>query len=265
MRRLFLGVAFAVFIGGAAFLVQNLTSSDAALSGCIALGVDPTLKRTYMGAPADLQTFISPDNRYVAVQWAGSHGHAYFHIYECASQRRRLFGSENGYEPSVIWFKSWLNATEFAYENRDQPQTADASTLFPDRTFDEIMLAPLEATRVIGISPDGAWELFYSSATLNNHQDILRRRLTDLTHIENVTRSIGIHTFIEWSPDGQSFLFWSTRDGMPELYRLDWQTLTMRRLTFSIAGEFDAHWSADGKFINFTDEFSRPLTLKLLG
>jgi Tol biopolymer transport system component/DNA-binding winged helix-turn-helix (wHTH) protein len=54
-----------------------------------------------------------------------------------------------------------------------------------------------------------------------------------------------------WSPDGQSILFISTRDGTSDLYLLIPRTREIRRLTTDATEEIEANWSRDGRSIYF--------------
>jgi hypothetical protein len=221
-----------------------------ALTGCEAMGIDSNFEgeNDAIGGRGALRAYFSPDETYAAVQHAGSYGHHWFYVYDCVAYRRYLFGTENGFEGGRVVFGQWISDTEFSLEVNGRHETGHVPEHSTEPYYDQIYLPPPELIEVIGESPDGEWRLIYSSAIDRLYVNILRQSLADESIVENVTRSIGTNTFIEWSPDGTAFLFRSTRDGMSEFYVLDWESFALERLTYSMDGDDLSlfRWDADG-------------------
>ena len=60
-----------------------------------------------------------------------------------------------------------------------------------------------------------------------------------------------------WSPDGQTILVESRREGSADLYLLRLDTRELRRLTDDPADEVEPRWSRDGRWIYFAIEQDR--------
>lgn len=253
MKRMAILAGVVVFLLAGFYLLSR--PADDPLAGCRQVGVNPELDRPDMGGYGELKAYPSPNRHFVAVQTKGSYGTGHFYIYDCVARTRRLVGVLNGFEYGKFFFVEWLSSEAFSYTHMDELETRTLAELF-DNPMSPLSLPPFR--KVIGESPDGEWELFYSGFKarfngMGEGLDILRQRGEN--EVENLTPSLGNNSFIAWSQNGDSFVFSSDRDGMPELYWLNWETLEVRRLTFSIEPEFNVRW--EGEMIIYENTFSQ--------
>ena len=61
-----------------------------------------------------------------------------------------------------------------------------------------------------------------------------------------------------WSPDGRRIAFVSTRDGDPEVYVMNADGSSVKRLTRAAGEEFLVSWSPDGRKLAFQRDRSTP-------
>jgi len=101
-------------------------------------------------------------------------------------------------------------------------------------------------------SPDGNF-LAYSSYHSGN-QNLY---LTDLRQGQ-VTRAIsrrkGMNLAPAWAPDGKSMIVTLSKDGSPDLYRIDREGKILQRLTKKAGINVSPTWSPDGKQIAFVSD-----------
>ncbi len=72
--------------------------------------------------------------------------------------------------------------------------------------------------------------------------------------VSPVTSSRTIQLAPSWAPDTQSLLFTSFQDGNASLYRYDFASRAMRKLSSATGFNLGGHWSPDGRFIALSIE-----------
>ncbi len=101
------------------------------------------------------------------------------------------------------------------------------------------------------LSHDGKWVLY--SEKDQQHSQIVMRSLTGKPEVRKLTNSNGRNTGGVLSPDQQTLLFFSTRDGgKPEMYQMELKTKQLKRLTDNQHYESGASWHPSGKKVIFT-------------
>jgi Tol biopolymer transport system component len=88
-------------------------------------------------------------------------------------------------------------------------------------------------------------------AAMDANEDIYRIEYRSGEELQLLTNNIYRDMKPVWSPDGQSILFESERDGNPELYRMDSLGMNVTRLTDNDAKDWAPSWSPNGNQIVF--------------
>jgi TolB protein len=99
-------------------------------------------------------------------------------------------------------------------------------------------------------SPDGAWRA--ESAAPGGDEEIVLRGPEGA--VRRVTREPGRDAEPAWSPDGSRLAFISERDGDPEVYVANLETLRVIRLTHEPGPERTPRWSRDSSTVFFVSE-----------
>ncbi|MDA1035557.1 MAG: hypothetical protein O3B65_01595, partial [Chloroflexi bacterium] len=97
-----------------------------------------------------------------------------------------------------------------------------------------IDLVDTSATYALSTDMDGNWEIYTGMG---------RARLTTTVGIDEVDP--------QWSPDGTQLAFTTTREGNHDVFLIDLETRSYRKITTSTADDIEPTWSPDGKFIAF--------------
>jgi len=121
-------------------------------------------------------------------------------------------------------------------------------------------------------SPDGERFAFVSNRDQQTGCDIYIMDLSngiDRRVVSRVTfRDRGIDKDPCWMPSGSKasdeIVFVSDRDGVPELYRMNLETLTWSRLTYSMSDKGNPTISADGQYVAFEQEVDGNLEIFLM-
>jgi TolB protein len=107
-------------------------------------------------------------------------------------------------------------------------------------------------------SPDGRWIAFSSSRLKDGNPEIFKMRpdgsrVTRLTFTDTAGEVSPDDGFPDWSPDGRSIVFSSTRvSGQHDLWVMRSDGKNVRRITSTPNfDDWGAHWSRDGKRIVF--------------
>ncbi len=69
-----------------------------------------------------------------------------------------------------------------------------------------------------------------------------------------LTTDSGDETNFEWAPDGRNIIYVTEKDGNPEIYAVDIDKRTPRRLTQNRIEDADPKWSTDGSHILFRSD-----------
>ncbi len=69
--------------------------------------------------------------------------------------------------------------------------------------------------------------------------------------VKNLTNNPADDTTPVWSPDGKLIAFTSTRDGRPQIYLMNADGSSLRRISNGQADDFSPTWSPDGNWIGF--------------
>jgi TolB protein len=103
-------------------------------------------------------------------------------------------------------------------------------------------------------SPDGT-HLAYSSYHSGNQNlyltDLRQRQVTRV-----ISRRKGMNMAPAWAPDGKSMIVTLSKDGSPDLYRINRQGKILKRLTERAGINVSPSWSPDGKSIVFVSDRS---------
>lgn len=216
------------------------------LAGCRQLGLVPYPPDTSSGLP-DVP-MDSPDGRYlVSIYQPIGRGCAYMNVTYCNTRRRSarigcdgIFPPES---PNYVRPVGWQSEERFEFTIQGTPQSIYLPDLFPQQTVMD--QTPPRIASVAAWSPDGEWFLASDTVDYHAYTQTIYRVKADGSLIENLTPFVNaFDRFISWMPDGE-LLFASDRDGMVELYRLDLNTLTAHRSTYSLTTDIWLGWEAN--------------------
>lgn len=80
----------------------------------------------------------------------------------------------------------------------------------------------------------------------------------DSGRVKPLINGPGNNFYPTWSPDGESIVFVSDRDGNREIYTANWEGLEQKRITKSAADEGDPDWHPDGTKVVYYREIRTP-------
>ncbi len=103
-------------------------------------------------------------------------------------------------------------------------------------------------------SPDGIY-LAYSSYHSGN-QNLYMTDLRQSQVTRAISRRKGMNMAPAWAPDAKSMIVTLSKDGSPDLYRIDRQGRVIKRLTEKAGINVSPSWSPDGKSIVFVSDRS---------
>ncbi len=116
------------------------------------------------------------------------------------------------------------------------------------QSSDSIKVAIHEGTNIaVAVSPDKKWLVFDLQGTLF----ILS---SSGGTAKAITDNLGDCRQPSWSPDGNTIVFQSYRDGGWHLWTIDKDERNMRQLTYGIYDDREPQWSPDGKRILFSSD-----------
>lgn len=106
-------------------------------------------------------------------------------------------------------------------------------------------------------SPDGIYLAYSSYHSGNQNLYLTDLRQNQVTQV--ISRRKGMNLAPAWAPDGKSMIVTLSKDGSPDLYRIDRQGKILERLTERAGINVSASYSPDGKSIAFvSDRSGRP-------
>src|SRR4029077_18527630 len=120
-------------------------------------------------------------------------------------------------------------------------------------TFDD--LAAMERVGEPQISPDGRAVVYTVGATDMDTNRIAHNIWIVSTAPGSQPRQLtqsGHDTRAQWSPDGKTIAFVSSREGPPQVYTMPAQGGNAKKITSLSTGADNEKWSPDGKWIAFT-------------
>jgi Tol biopolymer transport system component len=98
-------------------------------------------------------------------------------------------------------------------------------------------------------SPDGSQIMFLSWSKENSSDINLMDK--DGGHQQLLINGPGSEKMADWSPDGSKIVFVSDEDGKPDIYMMDLNTKSIRKVTNASSFAILPTWSSDGKYIAF--------------
>ena len=123
----------------------------------------------------------------------------------------------------------------------------------------------LTVSRQLNINPSWAPDsrsLAYT--TYRPNPDIFVSRIYEGV-LQNPTKGVGTNYVPVFSPDGKQIAFMSARDGNPEIYVMNADGSSVRRLTNHPAGESSPTWSPSGSQIAFTSDRTGKAQIYVIG
>ncbi len=111
-------------------------------------------------------------------------------------------------------------------------------------------------------SPDGTYLSYSSYHTGNQNLYVTDLRQSKVTNA--ISRRKGMNLAPAWAPDGKSMIVTLSKDGSPDLYRIDRQGKILKRLTARAGINVSPTWSPDGKSIAFVSDRSGTPQLYIL-
>jgi hypothetical protein len=198
---LLLGLVSAALIAQAPISPTLTAEQQANLKGCADLGITITHSADPYGWG---YTIPSPDGTYVAEgHHLGSHGCHDVTIYQCVTQQSSgeigcggIFPPES---PDIVFARKWVSNDQLLLSKPGGNEIVDMQQYFsPDSPRPKVPNQPL------GLSPDGAWQVF--NTYRDGMPELYRRRL-DGSHVQRLTHSLNLEKFYGWSADGQWLIF----------------------------------------------------------
>lgn len=106
-------------------------------------------------------------------------------------------------------------------------------------------------------SSDGQWILFASTyqpvdTDLGSNNTNLFQTRPDGSDLQQITNNRDSDSQPTWSPDGQSIIYVSYREGKSDLFLHDLRDNVHQRIVSMNTYVLDPHWSPDGKWVLFT-------------
>jgi TolB protein len=204
-------------------------------------------------APAKVEEFFwSPDSRMIAYQ-ALSHDYKLTEVFvhELEGGENSLLASEplgnvelGNWSGDNKWIvmRMILNGSEGIYKRSvhgvDEVQLTDHQDSRPRFSLDGKRVAFARA------QADGSSDIYTLVVDAGNGPSVANE----------LTNDSGDETDFEWSPDGRNIIFVTEKDGNPEIYAVETEKKTLRRLTQNRIGDADPKWSSDGSQILFRSD-----------
>lgn len=103
-------------------------------------------------------------------------------------------------------------------------------------------------------TPDGTHLAYSSYHSGNQNLYLTDLRQSQVTQV--ISKRKGMNLAPAWAPDGKSMIVTLSKDGSPDLYRIDREGKVLQRLTEKAGINVSPSWSPDGKSIAFVSDRS---------